>query len=105
MSEDKAPKLNLAQTKALHALNAKFCANLPQSTRASGRYEADKADKVARERILVPDGRYRVSGSDFVLTIVGGRLREAVRADPPHFGGDNVIAVEFDAAGVIAKGD
>jgi hypothetical protein len=94
-----------AQAKALHALNIAFCANLPQGARASGHYDADPADAVAKRRIAVPDGRYRLAGSDYVFTIAGGRLKEAVRADPPHFGGDNVIAVAFDAAGVTTKED
>jgi hypothetical protein len=105
MAENKTPTLQLSQAKVLHAFNASFCANLPQNARAYGHYIPEPGDALARQRLAVPDGRYRLAGSDYVFTIAGGRLKEAMRADPPHFGGDNVVAVAFDAAGVTTKGE
>lgn len=95
--------LQLAQAKALHALNHGFCIELPDDMRQSGRYEVQAGDRFARQRVPVPDGKYRLAGSDYVFAIAGGRLTQAVRADPPDFGGDDVIAVEYDAAGVTTS--
>lgn len=43
--------------------------------------------------IEVPNGRYRVSGSDWVMEFRAGRLVKLVPVAPPQFGGRGVIAV------------
>jgi hypothetical protein len=95
--------LQSAQAKAVHAFNAGFCTELPQEARA-GRYQQRPGDRFERVRVQVPDGVYRVRGSAWLLTFARARFVEAVLAAPPDFGGDAVIAVDYDAAGVEKKG-
>lgn len=79
---------------ALRALNADFCADIPQEGRA-GRYSATPHDRFARlPELPVADGKYRVLGSGWVLVLRRGRLVEAIEAKAPHWGGKGVITVE-----------
>jgi hypothetical protein len=41
----------------------------------------------------IPDGMYRVQGSDWILTVEDGKFKSAERAMPPEFGGPDVVSV------------
>lgn len=84
-------QLTLAQVRSLIALNAEFCRDVPQEARG-GRYGAVDRKRFARQ-IPVPNGRYRVTGSDWILTIDRSAFAAAERAVPPHYGGPDVIPV------------
>lgn len=89
------------QAKHLRGFNEDFCAKLPGDARF-GRYDAEPGDRFAKVRVPVPNGRYRVVGSEWIHEFVGGRFVRAVRATAENeFGGADVVGVESEPA---AKG-
>lgn len=92
MTELATKPLQPAQAAAVRDFLADFCRDLPQEARG-GLYRAVKGDRFAATRVLVPDGRYRVMGSDWVLGFERGKFLDAVRAVPPDFGGAGVVEI------------
>lgn len=56
---------------------------------------------------MVPDGRYRVLGSEWIHTFNHSQFVDAVRALPPKFGGTGIVIVEpeQDASARVATED
>lgn len=78
----------------LRALNAEFCRDIPQEGRA-GSFAPDDGDVRFGGEYDVPDGKYRVGGSDWVFEITKKKLAGAVLASEANrYGGKGVIAVE-----------
>lgn len=71
---------------------AQFAGKVPDEARR-GPYEARPGDGFGEEEFSVPDGVYRVYGSDWLITIEDGKFAKAERALPPKFGGPDVISV------------
>jgi hypothetical protein len=86
------PKLTGKPAEIVRAFNKDFCAHLPGDARF-GRYSAETGDSFAAERYRVPDGRFRVTGSEWVLCFQNQRFVDAIRAVPPDFGGADVVEV------------
>lgn len=80
---DTTAQRNLAVRRAMAA----FGAALPGQAHASGHHAFEEGGE---EHPGIPDGKYRVVGSDWAGRFEGGRLVEAFRCVPPHFGGDDV---------------
>ncbi|MFT0876003.1 hypothetical protein VRZ08_05540 [Rhodopseudomonas sp. G2_2311] len=83
-----------AVDRVIRRLNSDFCRDLPEGAR-SGDYDAD-ADRDQRfsEPYEVPNGRYRVAGSDWVFEIKSKKLVSAFRAtDANRWGGKGVVSV------------
>lgn len=79
--------------KDLRALNALFCSAVPQAAR-DGSFEPEKGDPVFGGEYEIPNGKYRVVGSEWVFEIRKGKLAGVVRAAPQNgYGGKDVIAV------------
>lgn len=87
------------RNKALVDFDRAFRAHLPQhegsaqNAMSSGSYVQVAGDAFDGKDYPIADGRYRVQGSDWVIAFEGGGFVEAQRAEPPEFGGKNVIAV------------
>lgn len=81
-----------AQENVIRQFNADFCRDLPEGA-LSGLYSARKGDRFDGRRVMVPDGRYRIAGSDWILGFERSRFIDAVRAGPPDFGGSGVVVV------------
>lgn len=73
-------------------LNRNFCSELPQEAR-KGQYTPVVGDRFFKERYAVRPGRYRVIGSEWIITIDAGRIVDIIRAVPPDYGGANVVSV------------
>lgn len=84
---------------AVVSFDKAFRAKLPsdektgQNPVSSGNYTQVEGDQFHDQEYPIADGRYRVQGSDWIFTFEGGGFVEAELAQPPSFGGDNVIAV------------
>jgi len=76
----------------VRALNVNFCSALPENAR-HGAYETVEGDRFDGKIYEVPDGVYRVAGSDWLLTLEGRKFVAASRAQPPEFGGKDVIVI------------
>lgn len=89
------------RNEALVGFNSEFCRDLPQDPRSGqhakdGRYDAVEGDRFAGKLFPVPDGAYRVAGSDWVHAFEGGAFVHAFRATKENgFGGPDVIAVSL----------
>src|SRR5262245_35765800 len=59
----------------------------------SSQYTATESDRFHDQEADVPDGLYRLDGTDWLFTIEGKHLKEAQRAAPPDFGGPDVVMV------------
>lgn len=60
----------------------------------TGSYVQVEGDAFHGEEYPVADGRYRVSGSDWIHTFQGGEYVESEVAALPNYGGPNVIKVD-----------
>lgn len=79
--------------RALRQLNALFCRDIPQSAR-SGSFQPREDDALFGGDYEVPDGKYRVTGSEWVFQIRKKKLVDAVQATAANkYGGRDVIAV------------
>lgn len=79
--------------KTMRALNTLFCSNVPQDARA-GSFKPEKGDEVFGGDYDVPNGKYRVAGSEWVFEIKNDKLVGAVRASQRNdYGGKGVISV------------
>lgn len=67
--------------RAVRSVHAAFIKDLPRSVRSGGVHAVDPESPEAGDH-AVPDGRYRVSGSDYILEFSGGKWAGAVRASP-----------------------
>lgn len=81
----------------VHALVRKFhgtfCADLPYTARRSGRYDAATGDRFGDE-LDVPNGTYRVTGSDWLLTFRNRHFARAEIATAQNkYGGKDVKTV------------
>lgn len=81
--------------KIIRALNAEFCRDLPHEARSGSGFEPEEGHPRFGGEFDVPNGRYRVSGSDWLFDIKGKRLAGVERATEQNkFGGKKVIAVD-----------
>ncbi|MBI5112874.1 MAG: hypothetical protein HZA68_12975 [Rhodovulum sp.] len=88
---DTAPIAAIVPGTAAEAIRARageFTRAVPEGAVRSGVH--DLGDGVP---IAAADGVYRVIGQDWLYRVAGGRLVEIRRADPPDFGGPDVIEV------------
>lgn len=77
----------------VRALNAEFCRDVPQEARA-GSFDPGEDHARFGGEYDVPDGRYRVVGSDWLFDIADKRVAGAQRATAQNnYGGKNVIAI------------
>lgn len=86
-------ELSTEQQTAIRRIVGTFSRDVPQKARMQGHYKAREDDRLADEEVDAPNGRYRVTGSDWIITIKNKRFTIAQRAAPPDFGGKGVIAV------------
>lgn len=70
-----------ARDRSIRSVNAAFIKDLPRAVRSGGVHTVDPDSPEAGEH-RVPDGRYRVSGSDYVLEFRDGKWAGAVLANP-----------------------
>lgn len=74
-------------------INLEFCRDIPQSGRG-GTFTVEKNDPRFGGDYAVPNGTYRVAGSDWLYTFRGGRFVSAHLATPENrWGGEKVISV------------
>lgn len=78
----------------LRAINARFVRSMPQAVVSSGVHEPDNDNPVDAKD--VPNGRYRVDGSDFIIEVKGEKVVLFERAQPTSDPRD-VIAVPSHA--------
>lgn len=67
---------------AVRRINRQFGANLPSSLLGSGVYEVPEDEVKAAEKVPVPDGMYRVLGSDLILGFKGNKHIGVFKARP-----------------------
>jgi membrane protein involved in colicin uptake len=78
--------------KVLHRLNHDFCRDIPQEGRG-GTFVPDDGSEFSGS-YFVPDGTYRVVGSDWLFVIKGRKLAQAMTATAANkYGGKDVIEV------------
>lgn len=89
------PKQELGKDEArtVRQFVAAFSARLPNGAAQQGAIVADDNDPRLAGEFAVPDGRYRVVGSDWIVVFRKHRFAGAELARPPLFGGKNVIPV------------
>lgn len=85
--------LTAEQAASIRRIAGSFARDVPNDARMSGQYKATDTDRFAGEVVNAPNGRYRVSGSDWIVQIKNKRLQEVFRALPPAFGGKGVIDI------------
>lgn len=79
--------------KTMRQLNALFCRDIPQPARA-GTFKPEKDDALFGGDYDVPDGKYRVAGSEWVFEIRKQKLVNALQASAANqWGGKGVIPV------------
>lgn len=77
----------------MRTLNALFCRDVPQGARA-GSFKPAQDDALFGGEYDVPNGKYRVAGSEWVFEIKNDKLVNAVRATQQNqYGGKGVISV------------
>lgn len=77
----------------IRALNGDFCRDVPQEARG-GSFEPGEDHERFGGEYDVPDGRYRVTGSEWLFDIEDKRLARAQRAtEQNRFGGNKVVAI------------
>lgn len=75
-------------------LNRRFCAKLPEAAAKGGEYQPQDGDALARLELDVPDGTYRLVGSDWFYIVKNRRLARAALATRANkYGGPKVILV------------
>lgn len=77
---------------AIQRLNANFTRNVPRAAQSSGAHEVEREDLREAEKLPVPDGSYRVLGSDWVHSFKGGKHVASERAGP-HTDPDEIVTV------------
>lgn len=94
-AKDKAKtKLDLAGATAIRDFTARFSGNIPGAALKVSPYPATPGDNLSDIALDVPDGVYRVSGSDWLMTVEDGAFVQAERATAANkFGGEDVIEV------------
>lgn len=70
----------------------RFMAALPPGAAAGGSYEYPESDEDGGD---VPDGKYRIAGSDWVFEWEGGKPKSATKAHAPDWGGEDVQTVSL----------
>lgn len=70
------------QIATVQKLWTRFSRDLPRAALSAGHHEIDKDQRKQAEDHGVPDGDYRVSGADWILTFEDGRLAGAKRGGP-----------------------
>lgn len=101
IDEAAQPALLADRNEALVSFNAEFCRDLPQHAGTGqhakdGNYTQVEGDKFDGKNYPIPDGRYRVAGSDWVFDFEGGGFVEAMRATKANeFGGPSTINVSL----------
>jgi hypothetical protein len=81
---------------AVRSIYEEFARALPEGAAQRQHYHSVAGDRFHRMAPVasVPDGTYRVAGSDWLLTFKQNRLAAAVMATPQNqYGGRRVIAV------------
>lgn len=86
-AEQTAAAAAAERNKAVRRAMAEFGAALPGNAHASGHHEFEDGGEISDQ---IPDGKYRVIGSEWAGRFEGGRLVEAFRCVPPRFGGDDI---------------
>jgi hypothetical protein len=71
-----------------------FLANLPPAAVSGGTHTFPEPAEDA-EAAEVEDGKYRPAGSDWIFVWEGGFVREAIKAQPPDYGGEDVESIEI----------
>lgn len=93
------PNVIAAHNAALNKFDKAFRARLPahepsgQFPHSSGNYVQVEGDRFDGQEYPIADGKYRVEGSDWIFTFEGGGFVEAELAQPPEYGGKDVISV------------
>lgn len=83
-----------ASARAVAGLNFNFCRDLPEEAR-SGSFSPIEGDAAFGGEYAVPNGRYRVVGSEWIFEIRGKRLVSAFVANASNnWGGDKVVQIE-----------
>jgi hypothetical protein len=83
-----------ATARIIRALNAEFCRDIPQEGR-HGSFEPDEDHPRFGGDYDVPNGKYRVSGSEWLILIHKKKLQGIERAtEKNNYGGRHVIAVD-----------
>ena len=81
-------------SRIIRALNAEFCRDIPQEGRA-GSFEPDEDHPRFGGDYDVPNGKYRVTGSEWLILIHNKKLMGIERATEANkYGGKHVIAVD-----------
>ncbi len=81
-------------TRIIRALNAEFCSDIPQEGRG-GSFEPDEDHPRFGGDYDVPNGKYRVSGSEWLFLIHKKKLQAVERATEANkYGGKHVIAID-----------
>lgn len=75
-------KLSNEQAETLDKLNKHICYNVPQAVHKNGAADIEAGDPNFAGKVDVPDARYRVDGSDMILTVKGRRLVTIEKAQP-----------------------
>ncbi len=79
--------------RTMRQLNALFCRDIPQPARA-GTFKPENGDVLFGGDYDVPDGKYRVAGSEWVFEIRKHKLVNALQASAANqYGGKGVIEV------------
>lgn len=83
-----------AASRIIRALNAEFCRDIPQEGR-HGSFEPDEDHPRFGGDYDVPNGKYRVVGSDWLFLIHRNKLQGAELAtEKNNYGGKHVIAID-----------
>ncbi len=81
-------------SRVVRALNAEFCRDIPQEGRG-GAFEPEEDHPRFGGDYNVPNGKYRVAGSEWMFLIHKKKLQGAERAtEANNWGGKHVITVE-----------
>lgn len=101
IDEKTQPMLVADRNEVLVSFNADFCRDLPQDPKSGqhakdGIYTQVEGDKFDGKEYPIPDGRYRVGGSEWVFDFEGGGFVEATRATAENaHGGPAVIKIDL----------
>lgn len=100
-------ELDLMGATALRDLTARFAGNIPAKALKGSPYQPEPGDGVSDAVLDLPDGTYRVSGSDWLVMVEDGAAVQFERANAVNkFGGDSVIEVSPHSGEIgVAKAD
>ncbi len=83
-----------ASARIIRALNAEFCRDIPQDGRG-GSFEPEEGDPRFGGDYDVPNGKYRVTGSEWLISIHKKKLMGIERASEANkYGGKHVIPID-----------